>query len=111
MINDNQSTQPFSDLDINSAADVTITITFPEANGILSPTTASFTHSGDVYTLALTDTASAVAFLNDLTFTPQPNRLAVGLVESTVFQIVADDGANSDTNTQFLVFSKSMGKV
>src|SRR4051794_26111326 len=43
MINDNQSTQPFSDLDINNAANVTVTITFPEANGTLSPTTASFT--------------------------------------------------------------------
>src|SRR5437867_373070 len=37
MINDNQSTQPFSDLDINNTPNVTVTITFPEANGTLSP--------------------------------------------------------------------------
>src|SRR5438046_5121014 len=59
VINDKQTTLPFSDLDINGASDVTVTIGFTDSHGSLSPTNDYFTHSANLYTLALTNTADA----------------------------------------------------
>src|SRR5436190_22036915 len=62
IISDKQTSQPFSDLDITGASDVIVTISFPAAQAKLTPTNELFSRSGDVYTLALTNTSDAVGF-------------------------------------------------
>src|ERR1041385_2058230 len=81
IITDKQTSQPFSDLDITGPSDVIVTISFPAAQGTLMPTNELFTQSGDVYTLALTNTSDAVSLINALVFRPQQNRVPVGGID------------------------------
>jgi len=106
-ITDKETTTPFDNLNISSSSDVTVTITFPAAQGTLSPLAPFFTQSGDTYTLDATNDSGATDFLKTLTFTPAENRVPVGTFEVTTFIIIADDGSDSDTNNAFRVFSES----
>src|ERR1043166_771131 len=76
-ITDKQTTTPFDNLGISSSLDVTVTISFPAAQGTLSPLQPFFTQSGNTYTLDATNDSGAEAFLKTLVFTPAQNRVAV----------------------------------
>ncbi|HMC64933.1 MAG TPA: hypothetical protein VKI65_08325, partial [Gemmataceae bacterium] len=97
-ITDKQNILPFDNLSIATfpAAAVTVTITFPAAQGALTPLQPFFSQSADTYTLSSTNASGATAFLKTLTFTPMENRVPVGDTETTTFTIIADDGAGRD---------------
>jgi len=61
-ITDKETTTPFDNLNISSSSDVTVTITFPAAQGTLSPLAPFFTQSGDTYTLDATNDSGATGF-------------------------------------------------
>ena len=103
-INDNQNAKPFNavsivDVDENGQQTNTVTITLDNpAKGTLSIGTNNY---GNSY--SFTDTpANITAKLQQLVFTPTPNRVAVGLTETTTLTILLNDGyggivANSGT--------------
>jgi VCBS repeat-containing protein len=116
-IQDTDTVTPFptvliSDADELGLQRLTLTVTLDNsAKGSFSSnslTAAGFTYSNGVYTLAATTNASVA--IRQLVFVPTPNRVPVGLTETTTFTIRVDDshgGVVQNSSTQIRVAAVS----
>src|SRR5213594_226426 len=89
---DTETSRPFEDIRITDSDgdDVVLTISFPAAHGTL-PTNASFSRSGDVYTLVQGSPSDATHFITNLVFTPASNSIPIGDTRTTTFIITVTD--------------------
>ncbi|MGZ4961054.1 MAG: Ig-like domain-containing protein [Limisphaerales bacterium] len=116
-IQDTQTVPPFSTVLISDADELgvqplTVTVTLDtSAKGIFSTNSlvlSGFTSNNGVYTLTRTTNASAA--IRQLVFVPTPNRVPVGLTETTTFTIRVDDshgGIVQNSSTQVRVAAVS----
>ena len=99
---DTATSRAFEDIRITDGDDddVVLTISFPAAHGTL-PTSASFSRSGDVYTLLKRSPENATQFITNLVFTPTLNSIPIGSTRTTTFIItVTDTNGLSDTDNR-----------
>jgi len=99
-IQDNQTVATFSTVLINDVDEAgqqvnscTITLDDPAKGGfsVASVTNAQFITNGTSYTCTGTP-AAITSKIRQLVFVPTPNRVPVGLTETTTFSVVLDDG-------------------
>ena len=113
-IGDNVTATPFTSFtitDLDSPAQLqTLTVTLDNpVKGTLSSSVVggSYTPSTGVYKFTGT-AADAQAAIQSLVFTPTPNRVAVGTVDTTTFTVNVNDGTTSSTNTTTTVATTSV---
>jgi len=106
-INDKATGRPFVRVNISDidGDDVTIRITFPDANGSFTTNLDLAKVGPGIYELSARPPAAAQTYLRALDFIPTENRIPIGSSEDTTFTVRATDGAGAfdEGNVTFTV--------
>ncbi|MBI2929819.1 MAG: tandem-95 repeat protein [Verrucomicrobia bacterium] len=99
---DTGTSEPFDTITVTDAdsATVDVQITFPDERGTFPIGGGLIKPAAGTYALNGLSPAAAQAFLRDLVFTPNSNRIPDGVVETTTFTVTATDptlASGSDT--------------
>lgn len=113
-VNDDATIAPFSGITVTDANNnnvmVSVAITYPAVNGVLSGT--GVTGSDGNYTVTVAAPTTATSNLQGLVFTPTNNQVAVGSTVATTFTLTPNDGiVDGATNATTVVTASPVAPI